>query len=181
MLDVAVLVAFLAVLLAIGRWASGRVHTSLEYHLCGRRLTRLPVALSLAATEFNGSGLVGGAGLAYTVGVAGSFWNFSAVPAWLLLGFTVAVAFRKLALYTMPELLERRYGPGARRIASLSQIASGILFIGVQILVSTLTLSTLLGVPRIPAALVVTGVFVAFTFAGGLWRWCGPTSSATWC
>jgi SSS family solute:Na+ symporter len=168
MLDAAVLVAFLAALLVIGRWAAGRVHTSLDYHLCGRRLTKLPVALSLAATEFNGSGLVGGAGLAYTVGVAGSFWNLSAVPAWLLLGFTVAVAFRRLALYTMPELLERRYGPGARRIASLSQLASGILFIGVQILVSELTLSTLLGVPRVPTALLVTAVFVAFTFAGGL-------------
>lgn len=168
MLDAVILVAFLALLLAIGRWASGRVHTSLDFHLAGRRLGKLPVALSLAATEFNGSGLVGGAGLAYTLGVAGSFWNFSAVPAWLILGFTVAVAFRRLALYTMPELLERRYGPGARRIASLSQLASGVLFIGVQILVSALVLSTLLGVPRGAAALVVTAVFVSFTFAGGL-------------
>lgn len=168
MLDAVILVAFLALLLAIGRWAAGRVRTSLDFHLCGRRLGKLPVALSLAATEFNGSGLVGGAGLAYTIGVAGSFWNFSAVPAWLLLGFTVAVAVRRLALYTMPELLERRYGPGARRIASLSQLASGVLFIGVQILVSALVLSTLLGVPRGAAAAVVTAVFVAFTFAGGL-------------
>ena len=33
-------------------------------------LGKLPVALSLAATEFSGSGLVGGAGLAYAIGVA---------------------------------------------------------------------------------------------------------------
>jgi SSS family transporter len=167
-LDLAVLLAFFAVLLAIGRWAAGRVRTALDFHLCGRRLTRLPVALSLAATEFNGSGLVGGAGLAYTIGIAGSFWNFAAVPAWLLLGVTVAVAFRRLALYTMPELLESRFGPPARRVAALSQLASGVLFVGVQILVSALTLSALLGVPRTGAALAVTAVFVAYTFAGGL-------------
>lgn len=168
MLDAAVLLAFLAVLLSIGRWASKRVRSSLDYHLCGRRLGRLPVALSLAATEFNGSGLVGGAGLAYSIGVAGSFWNLSAVPAWIVLGFTVAVAFRRLSLYTMPELLGERYGTAARRLASASQLASGVVFLAVQVLVSALTLATLLDVPRPLAALAITAVFVLYTFAGGL-------------
>lgn len=168
MLDAAVLLVFLAVLLAIGRWASTRVRSSLDYHLCGRRLGRLPVALSLAATEFNGSGLVGGAGLAYSIGAAGAFWNLSAVPAWIVLGFTVAVAFRRLKLYTMPELLGERYGNAARRLASLTQLTSGVIFLAVQILVSTLTLSTLLDVPRPLAAVAVTAVFVVYTFAGGL-------------
>lgn len=168
MLDLTVLLVFLTVLVSIGRWASRRVRTPLEYHLCSRRLGKLPVALSLAATEFSGSGLVGGAGLAYTVGVAGVYWNYSAVPAWIILGFTVAVALRRLALYTVPEFLEDCYGPGARLVTSISQLVSGILFVAVQILVSTLTLSTLLDVPRPVTAAVVTAVFVVYTFAGGL-------------
>ena len=114
MLDLLVLLVFLAVLVTIGKWAAGRVHTSLDFHLCGRRLGRLPVAFSLAATEFSGSGLVGGAGLAYTVGVAGVYWNYSAVPAWIILGFTVAIAFRRLALYTVPEFLGQRFGQGGK-------------------------------------------------------------------
>ncbi len=168
MLDIAVLVTFLVALVTIGRWAAKRVHTAFEFHLAGRSLKRLPVALSLAATEFNGSGLVGGAGLAYTVGIAGVFWNFSAVPAWILLGFTLAIAFRKLALYTVPEFLGDRFDLRARRLASFSQLASGIIFLAVQILVSTLALSTLLDVPRLATALVVSAVFVGYTFAGGL-------------
>lgn len=168
MLDLLVLLAFLGVLVSIGKWASGRVRTSLDFHLCGRRLGRLPVALSLAATEFSGSGLVGGAGLAYTIGVAGVYWNYSAVPAWILLGFTVAVAFRRLALYTVPEFLEQRYGSGARLVTSVSQLVAGIIFVAVQILVSTLAVSTLLDVPRPLTAVVVTAVFVLYTFTGGL-------------
>jgi SSS family transporter len=168
MLDISVLVGFLVLLVAVGRWAARQVHTTFDYHLAGRRLGKLPVALSLAATEFNGSGLVGGAGLAYTVGVAGVFWNFSAVPAWILLGFTVAVAFRQLALYTVPEFLGERYGLKTRRLASLSQLASGVVFLAVQILVSSLAVSTLLGLPRLATALVMSAVFVAYTFAGGL-------------
>lgn len=168
MIDITVLVGFLILLIAIGRWAGARVHTSLDYHLAGRRLGKWPVTLSLAATEFNGSGLVGGAGLAYTIGVAGSFWNLAAVPAWILLGFTVAVAFRELALYTVPEFLGERFDPRARRLASFSQLASGIIFLAVQILVSSMALSSLLGIPRTMAALLVTVVFVVYTFAGGL-------------
>jgi len=120
MADLIILLFFLALLVSVGRWASRRVHTSLDFHLCSRRLGKLPVALSLAATEFSGSGLVGGAGLAYTVGVAGVYWNYSAVPAWIILGFTVAFAFRKLALYTVPEFLGKRYGPGAQLVTSVS-------------------------------------------------------------
>ena len=168
MIDISRPRRFLILLIAIGRWAAGSVHTSLDYHLAGRRLGKWPVALSLAATEFNGSGLVGGAGLAYTIGVAGSFWNLAAVPAWILLGFTVAVAFRELALYTVPEFLGERFDPRARRLASFSQLASGIIFLAVQILVSSLALSSLLGIPRTMAALLVTVVFVVYTFAGGL-------------
>ena len=168
MLDAAILVAFLITLVVIGRWASGRVHSSLDFHLAGRRLGVLPVTLSLAATEFNGSGLVGGAGLAYTVGIAGVFWNFSAVPAWIILAFTVAVAFRKLALYTVPEFLGDRYNSRARRLASLSQLASGVIFLAVQILVSTLALSTLLGVPKMAATVAITAIFVLYTYSGGL-------------
>ncbi len=168
MLDAVILVTFLILLIGIGRWASRRVHSSLDFHLAGRRLGPLPVALSLAATEFNGSGLVGGAGLAYSIGIAGVFWNFSAVPAWIILAFTVAVAFRKLGLYTVPEFLETRYDSRARRLASLSQLASGVIFLAVQILVSTLVISTLFEVPRLLAVLAVTAVFVIYTYSGGL-------------
>ncbi|MGB6361035.1 MAG: hypothetical protein WBG64_00055, partial [Thermoanaerobaculia bacterium] len=48
MIDITVLVGFLILLIAIGRWAAGNVHTSLDYHLAGRRLGKWPVALSLA-------------------------------------------------------------------------------------------------------------------------------------
>jgi len=166
--DLAVLAGFLVLLAGIGKWAAGRVHTSEDFHLCGRRLSKWPVALSLAATEFNGSGLVGGAGLAYSIGLAGVYWNYAAVPAWILLGFTVAVTFRKLALYTVPEFIGNHYGERARVLASVSQLLSSVIFIAVQILVSTLTLSTLLGLPREVTAVVVTLGFVLYTFAGGL-------------
>lgn len=169
MLDLGVTFAYFVALLAIGRWSARRIRSTEDFYLCGRSLGKLPAALSLAATEFSGSGLIGGAGLAYAIGVAGAYWNLVAVPALILLGFTVAVALQKLTLYTLPELLGARYGPHARRLTALLQLTEGTVFLAVQILVSAITVSTLFGIPRVAAALVVTIVFMIYTASGGLW------------
>jgi Na+/proline symporter len=73
-IDLLVFTLYIAAVLLIGRFTSRRIGTAEDFHLCGRSLGRLPAALSLAATEFSGSGLIGGAGLAYAVGISGSWW-----------------------------------------------------------------------------------------------------------
>lgn len=169
MLDIVVFGGYLAAVLLIGRLSSRRVGTAEDFHLCGRSLGRLPAALSLAATEFSGSGLIGGAGLAYAIGVSGSFWNLTAVPAWIVVGFTATVALRKLSLSTIPGFLGDRYGMPARRLVALLQTLEGIVFTAVQIQVSAISLHALFGMDRTLAACLVTAVFVAYTAMGGLW------------
>jgi Na+/proline symporter len=78
--DSVVFAAYLVALLIIGRRTSRRIGSAEDFHLCGRKLTRLPAALSLAATEFSGSGLIGGAGLAYAIGVSGAYGIWQRSP-----------------------------------------------------------------------------------------------------
>lgn len=169
MIDLLVFGAYAVAVLAIGRHASGRIHTSEDFHLCGRQLGRFPAALSLAATEFNGSGLVGGAGLAYAIGVAGIWWNITAVPAWIVAGFVVAVHLRRLALYTVPGYLGGKYGVTTQRLVAVLQMLSSIMFAAVQIQVSALALTALFGTDPLLGAVLVTAVFFAYTVMGGLW------------
>jgi len=58
--------------------------------------------LSLAATEFNGSGLIGGAGLAYAIVIPGIYWSYAAVPVWILVGFTMAPMLLWMMIDTVP-------------------------------------------------------------------------------
>jgi SSS family solute:Na+ symporter len=168
-LDALVFGGYLAAVLLIGRLSARRIGTAEDFHLCGRSLGRLPAALSLAATEFSGSGLIGGAGLAYAIGVSGSFWNLAAVPAWIVVGFTATVTLRRLSLSTVPGYLGERYGVSSRRLVAVLQTLEGVVFIAVQIQVSAIALHALFGMDRTLAACVVTGAFVAYTAMGGLW------------
>ena len=169
MIDIAVFAGYLAALLVIGRQTSGRIRSAEDFHLCGRSLTRLPAALSLAATEFSGSGLIGGAGLAYAIGISGAYWNLTAVPAWILVGCTVAVTLRRTTLDTIPGYMGERYGVASRRLAALLQMIEAVVFIAVQIMVSAISLSTLFAMDVTTASILVTSAFVAYTAMGGLW------------
>lgn len=169
MLDLVVFGGYLAALLTIGRLTSRRIGTAEDFHLCGRSLTRLPAALGLAATEFSGSGLIGGAGLAYAIGVSGAYWNLTAVPAWLLIGVTIAPRLRRMTLDTVPGYLGRRYGMASRRLVALLQLIESIVFTAVQIMVSAIAISALFPVDVTLASVLVTAAFVAYTAMGGLW------------
>jgi SSS family solute:Na+ symporter len=155
--------------LAIGRFTGKRVKTAEDFHLCGRSLGRLPAALSQAATEFSGSGLIGGAGLAYALGVSAIWWNWSAAPVYIVVGFTVAMMLRKLTVTTTPGFLGSVYGARTQRLCALLQASGLIIFTAVQIKASTVTLAVLFGMDPLAAAVLVTAVFVAYTIMGGLW------------
>jgi SSS family solute:Na+ symporter len=168
-LDIAAFAAYLVIVLFIGAMTSRRIGNAEDFHLCGRSLGPVTVSMSLAATVFSGSGLIGGAGLAYAIGASGSYWNLTAVPAWILVGLTLTVTMRKLRLSTVPGYLGEIYGIHTRRLIAILQIVEAITFVAVQITVSRLALQTLFGMDALTAAALVTAVFVAYTAMGGLW------------
>lgn len=169
MLDLLVFVTYLAIILGIGRYWSTRIRNAEDFHLCGRDLGRVPAAMSLAATEFSGSGMIGGAGLAYAIGVSGIFWNYGAIPAYIFIGFMIAPRLRKLQVSTIPEYIGTNFGVSTRRLAAILQIIEAVAFVAVQILVSAILLSALFDMRIAEASLIVTAAFAIYTMMGGLW------------
>ncbi len=169
MLDIIVFGSYIALVLAIGRYWSKRVHSTEDFHLCSRNLGRIPAALSLAATEFSGSGLIGGAGLAYAIGISGIYWNYGAIPAYFLIGFLIAPRLRKLQVSTIPEYIGNVFGVETRRLSAVLQILEAIAFVAVQILVSAILLSALFDIGIAQASIIITAAFAIYTMMGGLW------------
>ncbi len=169
MLDIIIFLAYIGLVLGIGRYWSKRVHSTEDFHLCSRQLGRLPASLSLAATEFSGSGLIGGAGLVYAIGLSGIFWNYAAIPAYILLGFIVAPRLRRMQLTTIPEYIGIKFGVSTQRLTAALQIVEAVAFVAVQILVSALLLAALFGLSVPVASLIITAAFAAYTMMGGLW------------
>jgi Na+/proline symporter len=169
MLDIAFFVAYIGLVLGIGRYWSKRIRSAEDFHLCGRDLGKLPASLSLAATEFSGSGLIGGAGLVYAIGLSGIFWNYAAIPAYILLGILVAPRLRRLRITTIPEYIGTRFGVNTQRLTAVLEIVESVAFVAVQILVSAFLLSALFPVTVTQASLIVTAAFAIYTMMGGLW------------
>jgi len=161
--------AYIGLVLGIGRYWSKRIHSTEDFHLCGRKLGRLPASLSLAATEFSGSGMIGGAGLVYAIGLSGIFWTYSAIPAYIFLGIFVAPKLRRLKLTTIPEYIGMKFGVDTQRLTAVLEIVESVAFVAVQILVSALLLSALFDLTIVQSSIIITAVFAIYTMMGGLW------------
>lgn len=167
-IDWVIVLSFFIALLTIGNLASKKVLTNMDYMLAGKSAGRISAAISTAATDFGGVGLIGGVGLVYSVGISGVFWNLAAAPAWIVLGIIIAAPLRKLALTTVPEYLEKRYDSKTRFIATILHLVGIILSITAQTIVAGLAITALTGISKEITVIIATIVFVIYTAAGGL-------------
>lgn len=169
MLDIAIFTIYIGIVLGIGKYWSSKIQSTEDFHLCGRDLGKLPASLSLAATEFSGSGLIGGAGLVYAIGLSGIYWNYAAIPAYIIIGLLIAPRLRRLRLTTIPEYIGTAFGVNTQRLSAVLQIIESVAFVAVQILVSALLVSALFPLTVLQSSILITAAFAIYTMMGGLW------------
>ena len=167
-LDLAVILVYFAFTLGIGLWLTRRQSTAGDYFLGARDLPAFAVLLSIVATETSALTVISVPGIGargdltflqlsfgYLVGRIG-------VAAWLLPGYFDG------SQDTAYERLERRFGPGTRRLVSLVFLVTRFLADGVRIFAGAIPLALLTGW-SIPASILAMGlVTLAYTYLGGL-------------
>jgi SSS family solute:Na+ symporter/sodium/proline symporter len=117
------LVVFLypVVLLGVAFWRARTVKSHADFMVAGRSV---PVALlvgTLVCTWIGSGSLFGGAGLAYRSGIAELWFSFGG---WigLIVAYFLAGRVRRIAQYTVPDLLEQRYNAWARVLGTVAII-----------------------------------------------------------
>jgi SSS family solute:Na+ symporter/sodium/proline symporter len=116
-----VVVVFLYPLILVGVsiWRSRSVKSHEDFAVAGRAV---PVSLlvgTLVCTWIGSGSLFGGAGLAYRTGIA-ELWFSSGGWVGLLVAFFLAHRVRRIAKYTVPDLLEQRYNAPARLLGTIA-------------------------------------------------------------
>ncbi len=125
LLDAVIMVAYLVAVAAIGFWAGRREKkTSKDYFLAGSRLPWYAVGLSMVASSISTEQFMGEVGFAYSYGLSVANWEWLIFPALTLLIWVFTPFFIRSGVTTMPEFLERRYGPGSRTIFAILTIVS---------------------------------------------------------
>jgi len=118
---VAAVVVYPLALVGVSLWRSKSVRSHEDFMVAGRDV---PVALlvgTLVCTWIGSGSLFGGAGLAYRTGIAELWFSFGGWMG-LLVAFFLAGRVRRIAQYTVPDLLEQRYNAAARVLGTLAII-----------------------------------------------------------
>lgn len=165
-----VLVYFVAVML-IGIWkGKDESGTKEGFFLAGRKLTWPVIGASLFSTGISSAQFVGQAGSAFAIGLVVANPQFVGGICFVLMGLFFVPVYLRMGVYTMPEFLERRYGPESRMIyAALSIITLIAVRISIVLYAGALVLSEFLGIDSIFLCVLIIGISVSvYTVIGGL-------------
>jgi solute:Na+ symporter, SSS family len=143
--------------------------TAAGYFLGGRNIGWFVVGASLFVSNIGSEHLVGLSGTGADSGVAVAQFEVLASLILLLLGWVFVPFYVKSGVFTMPEFLEKRYSPGARRYLSYISIVGYVLTkITVSLYAGGIVFETLMGVSFWTGALITVVFTGVYTVVGGL-------------
>lgn len=102
-----------------------RVKSSDDFMVAGRSVPVILLVGSLVATWIGSGSLFAASGLAYRSGLSELWFSFGAW-AGLVVAYFIAGRVRRIAQYTVPDLLEKRYNAAARVLGTLAIILAYI-------------------------------------------------------
>lgn len=163
------LIIYMLVIAGISIWSIRKSKDSAsDYFLANRNLGWWVIGASILASNVGSEHIVGLAGTAAKTGTAMGHYE---LHSWivLLLGWVFVPFYMRSNVYTMPEFLERRFNPKARRLLSIIQLLSYVIAkASVTIFAGALVFNQFLGVGFWEGAIILVIVTGVYTIFGGL-------------
>lgn len=149
--------------------ARQRVKNSDDFMVAGRSLPRAVLTGSLLATWVGSGTIVGGASFIYQFGPLAALFFFAGSPVGILIiYFFLAERMRGLAKYTVPEVLEVRYGTVARILGAICILLAYVGIVSYQFTGGGYVLNLTTGIPVWSGTLITAAVVVLLATMGGL-------------
>ena len=170
-IDTGIIFAYLALMIAMGIFASRRQDSVEDYFVAGGKLSSFSIACLWLATWVGGAAVVGGTNQAFEVGIAGGWYTTCMFIGCLLFGFFFAVRVKregnKHNLLTYPEFIETRFDSRTRIVATVTTILAYTGYSAGQLAAVSAVFSTLLGWDYSSSLLLASAIVVAYTATGG--------------
>ncbi len=131
MLFFATILVYVVVLLGVGVWKSRTTKTQEDFMVAGRSVSTWYLVGTLVCTWIGSGSLFGGAGLAFREGI-GDLWMSAGAWVGILIVYFLAHRVRRIAQFTVADILEKRYTPLARVLGTLTVIVAYVAIAGYQ-------------------------------------------------
>jgi SSS family solute:Na+ symporter len=171
-LQLALLLAYSALLVGLGLWIGRRVSGTKDFFVAGRRLGPGLIFSTMLAANIGAGSTVGATGLGYRDGVSAWWWVGSAAMGSIVLALWIGPRIRRIAerheLKTVGDFLELRYGRDVRAITSLLLWMGSLAIPAGQLIAIASILNVVAGVPKYAGCLIGGVVVIIYFTAGGL-------------
>ena len=167
-LDWVVFFAFLGYVVWDGARRRSKAGDLEGYYAGGRKIPWWAAGLSIMATQASAITVIGTTGQGHDGGMEFVQSYFGLPFAMVLLCIFLVPYFRSRNVLTPYELLEDRFGPASRTLASLIFLCSRCLALGAVIYAPSVALSAILGVDTMLAVFLIGGLTTAYTMLGGV-------------
>ena len=161
------ILAYLGVLVFLGLYKSKDLQTGDDFLVAGRTLPARVLVFTLLATWIGSGSLFGGAGLGYRAGFP-ALWQSAGAWVGIALVYFLAHRVRRIAKYTMPDLLELRYGPTARVLGTIVVVIAYTTIAAYQFRGGGRLLNLVAGMDVTQGALITMAFCVVYTAIAGM-------------
>lgn len=161
---------YIVVTLAIGFWASKRVKTSTDYTLAGKSLSTSFVGVTIFATWFGSSYVMGNPSYFVTNGFS-SFVALivSGLICMMLVGYFYARKLYKMNIVTIGDFFRIRYNNKVDSAVSFILILAYPHWIAAQFVALAYLFQSILGIHVDYGVLLGASIVVLYTYIGGMW------------
>ena len=165
-------VAYLAISIGIGLFASRKVHNARDYINAGRHLPMSVVFAMVFATWFGAETVLGNSGAFIKEGATGLISDpFGAGVCLMLFGLVLARPLYRMNLLTLGDFFRRRYNRGTELVLSICIVVSYLGWVGAQITALGLVFDLLSGgfIDQSTGMIIGASVVLLYTLFGGMW------------
>ena len=164
------IILYLLATLAIGWFASRRVHSTLDFVNAGGKLPLMIAATGLFATWFGSETILGAPAEFVSHGVLGVIEDpFGAALCLILVGLFFAKPLYKLQILTFNDFFRLRFGRRVEFYSALFIVPSYFGWIAAQLVAMAIVLQVVAQIPFFMGVFICTFVVVFYTYIGGMW------------
>ncbi|TVR88964.1 MAG: sodium:solute symporter family protein [Saprospirales bacterium] len=163
-----IVILYLGLLMGISIYKSRLVKGQEDFMVAGRSVPTYKLVGTLLCTWIGSGSLLAGAGFATQVGLA-ELWMAAGAWVGIVVVFFLASKVRRIAQYTVPDILELRYNKWARVLGTISIVVAYTTIVGYQFRGGGFVLNLVADIPEWQGVILTAGFIIAFTaFAGML-------------
>ncbi len=163
-----VIAIYLTILVGVSIYKSRSVKTQEDFMVAGRVVPWYLLVGTLVCTWIGSGSLFGGAGRAYREGFS-ALWMSAGAWVGIAIVYFLAGKVRKIAQFTVPDILEKRYHPSARLLGTIAIIIAYLTIASYQFIGGGRLLNLLFpGLDPVYAKAIIAGLVVLYTIMAGM-------------